>query len=145
MLEKTIAGLALLALAIPSTAMAEPAGKPATLSVAGPVDTFLASLKAGQAKQAVETLMSSSPLWSRHPEFSAQMIGQIDAATQSYGPVLAFEKVSSTNLGTMAVREYYLVQYRDMVTRWEFDLVRTGSGWNVGYFGFTDQPNAWFS
>jgi hypothetical protein len=89
--------------------------------------------------------MSSSPLWSKHPGFSEQMVGQIDAAVQAYGPVVAYEKVSSTSLGTMAVREYYLVQHRDMVTRWEFDLVRTSTGWNIGYFGFTDQPNTWFS
>lgn len=109
------------------------------------VQSFLATLKAGKGNEAVTALLSSSPLWAQRPGSSEQMVGQIDAAVKAYGPVISYEKLSSSALGTMAIREYYLVQHRDMVTRWEFDLVRTARGWSVGYFGFTDQPNVWFS
>lgn len=108
------------------------------------VEQFLTTLRSGNGVAAVQALMSSSPLWGQRAGSSEQMAGQIDAAVKAYGPIIAHEKISATPLGTMALREYYLVQHRDMVTRWEFDLIRTSKGWSVGYFGFSDQPNTWF-
>lgn len=122
------------------------AERPQKVAVAtdGEVQTFLKALVAGDGDAGIQTLMSASSLWSKHPGFSEQMSGQIDAAVKAYGPVVSYEPLSSTDLGTTAKREYYLVQHRDMVTRWEFDLVRTPHGWNVAYLGFSDQPNTWF-
>ena len=140
-----IFALAGLALAGPLPVAAAPAVQKEATAADGQVQLFLATLKAGKGGQAVEELMAASPLWAKHAGFSEQMTGQIDAAVKAYGPVISYERVSTTNVGTMATREYSLVQHRDMVTRWEFDLVRTPSGWNVGFFGFTDQPNTWFS
>ena len=137
-------GLAILVLTAPSVAIAGPSGEKEAALFDGQVQSFLSTLKAGKGGEAVQTLMASSPLWAKHPGFSEQMIGQIDAAIKAYGPVVSYEKISTTNVGTMAAREYFFVQHRDMITRWEFDLVRTPSGWSVGYFGFADQPNAWF-
>lgn len=104
---------------------------------------FLTSMQAGRHRDAVEQLMSS-PLWQAKSGARETMLGQIDAAVQAYGPVVAFEKVGSDTVGTMVRRERYFVQHRDMVTRWEFYLVRAGSGWQIGYFGFTDDPKLWF-
>jgi hypothetical protein len=143
MLKLTFVAAALLAYASPVYASAERTPK-AGSAVDGQVQTFLKALVAGNGTAGVQTIMSASSLWSKHPGFSEQMSGQIDAAVKAYGPVISFEPLSSDDLGTMAKREYYLVQHRDMVTRWEFDLVRTPSGWNVAYLGFTDQPNTWF-
>lgn len=125
--------------------MASPVVQDGASQVDQQVQSFLATLKAGKGDEAVKALLSSSPLWIQRPGVSEQMVGQIDAAIKAYGPVMSYEKLPSTKLGTMAVREYYLIQHRDMVTRWEFYLVRTSTGWAVGYFGFTDQPNGWFS
>lgn len=108
------------------------------------VDTFLNLLRSGKGNEAVTGLLGSSPLWTQKTGARESMLGQIDAATRAYGPVTGYEKLSTEKLGTMVVREYYLVQHRDMVVRWEFDIVRSAAGWHVGYFGFTDQPNSWF-
>jgi hypothetical protein len=137
--------LAILAISTPSLATAGAATQSEAKQGDEQVQSFLATLKAGKGNEAVITLLSSSPLWAQRPGASEQMAGQIDAAIKAYGPVVSYERLSSATLGTMVVREYYFVQHRDMVTRWEFDLVRTPRGWSVGYFGFTDQPNGWFS
>lgn len=139
-----IAALAAGASLCPQSAVAQVGVQKETGSADKQVQAFLSSLKAGKGNEAVAALMASSPLWAKHPGFSEQMVGQVDAAVKAYGPVTGYEKLSSTPLGTMAIREYFFVQHRDMVTRWEFDLVHTASGWSVGYFGFTDQPNGWF-
>lgn len=137
--------LAIFAATIPYSAVVGSSAPNQTSQDDQQVQQFLSALKAGKGQEAVHTLLSSSPLWAQRAGASEQMVGQIDAAVKAYGPIVSYEKLSSTNLGTMAIREYYLIQHRDMVTRWEFDLVRTPRGWSVGYFGFTDQPNAWFS
>ncbi|WP_448502736.1 hypothetical protein [Sphingomonas sp.] len=129
----------------PPAATAVPALPDEPAQVDEKVQSFLSTLKAGKGNEAVEALLSSSPLWDQRPGASEQMVGQIDAAIKAYGPVVSYEKLPSTTLGTMAVRQYYLVQHREMVTRWEFHLVRTARGWSVGYFGFSDQPTGWFS
>lgn len=144
MLSTVRVALAILAASTPSLATAGAVAQNDTKQGDEQVQSFLATLKAGKGSEAVTTLLSSSPLWAQRPGTGEQMVGQIDAAIKAYGPVTSYEKVSSAVLGTMAVREYYFVQHRDMITRWEFDLVRTPRGWSVGYFGFSDQPNAWF-
>lgn len=112
-------------------------------SVDGDVLRFLDQLKAGKQNEAVSTLLSS-PLWAQKAGTREAMTGQIDAAVRAYGPVIAWEKLSTDRLGSLVVREYYLVQHRDMVVRWEFELARSASGWRVANFGFTDQANTWF-
>ncbi|WP_147454286.1 hypothetical protein [Sphingomonas sp. PP-F2F-G114-C0414] len=144
MLSTVRIALAILAVSTPSLATAGAVTQNEAKQGDEQVQSFLAALKAGKGNEAVMTLLSSSPLWAQRPGTSEQMVGQIDAAIKAYGPVISYEKLSSTTLGTMAVREFYFVQHRDMVTRWEFDLVKTPTGWSVGYFGFTDQPNGWF-
>lgn len=144
MLSTVRIALAILAVSAPSLATAGAVTQNEAKQGDEQVQSFLATLKAGKGNEAVMTLLSSSPLWAQRPGTSEQMVGQIDAAIKAYGPVISYEKLSSTTLGTMAVREFYFVQHRDMVTRWEFDLVKTPKGWSVGYFGFTDQPNGWF-
>lgn len=133
----------LLASAIPAVAHASEDTAPVSASVDQDVLNFLNLLRSGNGSDAVTGLLSS-PLWASKAGARESMIGQIDAATRAYGPVQSYEKLSTNRLGTLVVREYYLVQHRDMVVRWEFDLVKSSSGWHVGYFGFTDQPNAWF-
>ncbi|SFN69595.1 hypothetical protein [Sphingomonas sp. OK281] len=144
MLSTVRIAFAVLAISTPSWATAGPVTQNEARQGDEQVQSFLASLKAGKGNEAVMTLLSSSPLWAQRPGTSEQMVGQIDAAIKAYGPVVSYEKLSTAALGTMAMREYYFVQHRDMVTRWEFELLRTPRGWSVGYFGFTDQPNTWF-
>jgi hypothetical protein len=143
MIKSLFVAALFLACASPGVAATERPQKAVTKPDAQ-VDAFLKALVAGNGSAGVQALMSASPLWSKHPGSSEQLSGQIDAAMKAYGPVLSFEELSTAELGSMAKREYFLVQHRDMVTRWEFDLVRTPSGWNVAYLGFTDQPNTWF-
>jgi len=105
---------------------------------------FLDTLKAGKADAAIDGLLANSKLWSQKTGVREQMLAQINAATGIYGPITDYELADTQKLGTMVIRQYYLVQHRDMVTRWEFDLVRSGAGWTIGYFGFNDQPATWF-
>lgn len=137
----------LLALPVASPAMASAT---ATSEVPLPAeaqklaDQFLSQLKAGKAEQAVDGVMASSALWSNRTGVKEQMMAQIDAANKIYGPVSAYEKVSTEWVGTMLVRQYYLVQHKEMLTRWELDFTRTSEGWKIGYFGFTDDIRSWF-
>ena len=105
---------------------------------------FLTLLQTGKASQAIDEVMSSSPLYAQKAGAKEAILGQIDGALGAYGPVTSFEKISTDTLGTMVVRQYYLVQHQDMVVRWEFQLMRTASGWRVGYFGFEDKTPTWF-
>lgn len=108
------------------------------------IRTFLSNLQAGKADEAVDGLIAASTIPSSKPGERDTMLTQFNAAVQAYGPIVSFEKAKSDVLGTMATRQYYLVQHRDMVVRWEFTLVRTGAGWRIDYFGFDDQPRTWF-
>lgn len=108
------------------------------------IRTFLSSLQAGKVDEAVDGLIAASTVPSSKPGERDTMLTQFNAAVQAYGPIVAFEKAKSDALGTMATRQYYLVQHRDMVVRWEFTMVRTGAGWRIDYFGFDDQPRTWF-
>jgi hypothetical protein len=106
------------------------------------IRTFLAALLAGKIAEGVDGLLGASA--AQKQEERANLISQIGAAVNTYGPAMAYEKVRTDALGSMAVRQYYFVQHRDMVVRWEFDMVRTGVGWEIDYFGFDDQPKSWF-
>jgi hypothetical protein len=109
-----------------------------------PIRTFLSGLLAGQMTQAVDGLLAASTTPAQKPGERENLLAQLGAAVVTYGPVIAYEKAGAQTSGSMVVRQYYLVQHRDMVVRWEFVLVRTGSGWRVDYFGFDDQPRTWF-
>jgi hypothetical protein len=106
--------------------------------------TFMFNLQAGKAEEAVDGLLRSSTTPAQKPDERANLLAQIQAAVTTYGPILSYEKGRFDNLGTMVTRQYYFVQHREMVVRWEFTLVRAGSGWKIDYFGFDDQPRSWF-
>jgi phospholipid N-methyltransferase len=145
MLRLLLAAAAVLAVVSPASASAMQAqALPAERATDERAQRFLTLLQAGKASQAIDEVMSSSPLYAHKAGTKEAILGQIDAALGAYGPVTSFEKISADTLGTMVVRQYYLVQHRDMVVRWEFQLIRTGSGWRVGYFGFEDKVPTWF-
>lgn len=106
---------------------------------------FFALLQAGKSAEAVDTIMGSSPLYKQKIGLKEALLGQIDAALGAYGPLISFEKVREERLGTMVRRQLYLAQHRDMVVRWDFHLIRAGSGWLVGHFAFNDQVGTWFA
>lgn len=128
----------------PTSTSAQPAMAPAAASADALIRTFLSSLQAGKVEEAVDGLITASTVPSSKPGERDTMLSQFNAAVQAYGPIVTFEKARADMLGTMATRQYYLVQHRDMVVRWEFTLVRTGAGWRIDYFGFDDQPRTWF-
>jgi hypothetical protein len=138
------AALLLIAMPLASVANASTPTASAPEAVDSQVRAFFDLLKAGKSTEAVEGLMKTSPIWSAKPGTREAILGQIDAATRAYGPITGYEKISTDATGTMAIRERYFVQHRDMVTRWEIDFLRTGSGWAMGYFGFADTPQNWF-
>lgn len=108
------------------------------------IDAFFTLLKQNHIGEAVDGVMKSSPLWGNKVGAKEQLVAQIDAAIKIYGPVATVELLSTESKGTMLVRQFWLAQHANMVTRWEFDLVRTANGWQIGYFGFTDQVTNWF-
>ena len=147
-----IAGAAMVATIARAEAPASPPVSPPTQTgvaqVMAPADalvrTFLSNLQAGKAEEAVDGLIAASTVPASKPGERDTMLTQFNAAVQAYGPIVAFEKAKGDVLGTMATRQYYMVQHRDMVVRWEFTMVRTGTGWRIDYFGFDDQPRTWF-
>ena len=106
------------------------------------IRTFLAALLAGKVAEGVDGLLGASA--AQKQEERNNLVSQINAAVTTYGPIIGYEKVRTDTLGSMALREYYFVQHREMVVRWEFEMVRTGLGWEIDYFGFDDQPKSWF-
>ena len=128
----------------PKPASAPAAAAPAAVSADALIRTFLSGLQSGKAEEAVDGLITASTVPSSKPGERDTMLNQINAALQAYGPIVSFEKAKADMLGTLATRQYYLVQHRDMVVRWEFTIVRTGAGWRIDYFGFDDQPRTWF-
>jgi hypothetical protein len=121
-----------------------PASAPIAATPDAPIRAFLSELLAGRTTQAVDALLATSTTPAQKPGERENLLAQLGAAVVTYGPIIGFEKAGSQSSGSMAVRQYYLVQHREMVVRWEFVLVRTGAGWRVDYFGFDDQPRTWF-
>ena len=117
---------------------------PTSISAEAQVRGFLLNLQAGKATEAVDGLLGASTTPGQKPGERENLLTQINAAIQTYGPVISYEKARTDTLGTMVMRQFYLVQHRDMVVRWEFDYVRTQAGWQIDYFGFDDQPRTWF-
>ncbi|BAV65998.1 hypothetical protein [Sphingobium cloacae] len=108
------------------------------------VDGFFAKLKADRAEAALDGILQTSPLWNNRAGAKEQLLAQMQAALKVYGAVTGVECVSEDSQGTMIVRQYWLAQHKDMVTRWEFDFMRAANGWQIGYFGFSDQLPTWF-
>lgn len=108
------------------------------------VDDFFLFLKKNQPEEAIDNILRSSPLWSNRIGVKEQLLAQVEAGLKIYGPVKTIEMMSSESKGTMLVRQYWFAQHDNMVTRWEFDFVRTANGWQIGYFGFNDQLTTWF-
>lgn len=133
------AGQSLAQEAAPAPAPAQPAATPEA-----PVRQFLSELLAGRQAQAVDGLLAASTTAGQKPGERENLLAQLAAAVEAYGPIIGFEKSAAQTAGSMALRHYYLVQHRDMVVRWEFVVVRTGTGWRVDYFGFDDQSRTWF-
>lgn len=125
-----------------SVASAVPAAQPSTPD--GQLRIFLTDLLAGKKEEAVDGLLGASTRAGQKPGERENLLAQVEATLQTYGPITTFEKAATQTLGSMIIRQYYLVQHRDMVVRWEFYLVRTGTGWRVDYFAFDDQPRSWF-
>jgi len=148
-MTRSLIAMAAMMLAPPSPLIAQeatpaPAGAQPAATPEAPVRLFLSELLAGRMEQAVDGLFAASTTAGQKPGERENLIAQLNAAVQTYGPIIGFERSGAQASGSMAMRQYYLVQHRDMVVRWEFVLVRTGTGWKVDYFGFDDQPRTWF-
>ena len=136
-----------LMLAMPSVA-APPANSTPTAIAANadldrPVAAFIDKLAAGRTREAVDGLMASSPLFAGKEAMRDTVLAQLDEALRTYGPVARYEVIEHKPVGSMFVRRRYFVQHKEMVTRWEFDFVRTERGWVIGYFGFDDSMKNW--
>jgi hypothetical protein len=127
-----------------ATPASAPAAAQPVATPDAPIRLFLSELQAGRTMQAVDGLLGASTTPAQKPGERENLLAQLGAALQAYGPVIGYEKGGTQTVGSMTVRQYYLVQHREMVVRWEFVLVRTGAGWRVDYFGFDDQPRTWF-
>jgi hypothetical protein len=121
---------------------------PAAPAVSDPdalANDFFDSLKLGKTDVALKILATGSAMLGKKIEENPQLETQIDRATEVYGPVVRWERVHSETLGTMVRRDTYLVQHREIVTRWRFVYVRKPTGWIVGWFVFEDQMQNWFT
>lgn len=138
----------LVTMVMPAQGQQAPVASAAAPSSAAAADAvvrgFLAKLLAGRNEEAADDLLASSTTPSQRPEERSTLLTQVTAAVTTYGPILSYERVRADTIGTMATRLFYLVQHRDMVVRWEFEVIRTGNGWKVDNFGFDDQPRTWF-
>lgn len=129
----------LVAIALPVAAQAQTVTQPDTLA-----ERFLQTLKTGTVDDALKGFASASKLFAKKLEGDVTIAAQINLALAAYGPVSSWERVDSKLIGSMIRRDTYLVQHRDMVTRWRFVYVRAGSGWIGGSFVFDDQAPSWF-
>lgn len=149
-MRRSWAGLALTILFVsvaPAQGQTLPAASAAAPSAAAAdalVRNFLTKLLAAKNEEAADDLLAVSTTPSQRPDERTNLLNQIAAAVTAYGPIMSYEKARSDTIGTMATRLFYLVQHRDMVVRWEFEVIRTGNGWKVDNFAFDDQPRSWF-
>jgi hypothetical protein len=129
----------------PMAAQAQAVPAAAAASAADPlVDPFFDALKHGQVAQALAGLTKAAPLLGKRIADAGELPKQIQAALDGYGPVLAWERIETTPLGSLLRRDTWLVQHRDYVTRWRFVYARTASGWTLTSFVFDDQVPSWF-
>lgn len=130
---------ALIAVASPVAAQAQAPAQPD-----GYAERFLQSLKNGKVEEGLKAYAGGSQLFTRKLESDPSIAAQIKFGLTSYGPILSWERIDSETLGTTARRDTYLVQHRDMVTRWRFIYMRIGTGWIATSFVYEDQAPTWF-
>lgn len=137
---------ALLAGGVPAVAQAQtaPAASAAFAQSDPVVERFLRTLQSGKIREGLLALASNSPLLSKNLGDASTLSSQIQTALTAYGPITGWERVDSKAIGTMLRRDTYIVQHRDMVTRWRFLFVRTGAGWATASFIFEDNAPTWF-
>lgn len=134
---------ALLVAVVPAVAQAQTA--PVLTTQPDPAaERFLQTLKSGKVHEALTALASGSPLLANKMGDAATLTAQIQVALSSYGPVTGWERIESKTIGTMLRRDTYIVQHRDMVTRWRFLFIRAGTGWIPASFAFEDSVPTWF-
>lgn len=137
---------AMIAAAIP-LAPAAAQTVPATVADPSPIaDRFFEVLKrGGGAAEALDSLTPSAS-WLKRGEDKFELVrAQMEKTLAGYGPVMRWERVASEPLGTLARRDTYLVQHRDMVVRWRIVYVKLDKIWIVGHLGFEDQAQTWFN
>ncbi len=134
---------ALLAAGIPAVAQAQTAPVLATQPEPA-AERFLQTLKTGTVHDALTALANGSSLLASKMGDGNALAAQIQVALSSYGPIIGWERVESKTIGTMLRRDTYVVQHREMVTRWRFAFVRTGKGWIPASFAFEDNVPTWF-
>ena len=104
---------------------------------------FFETVKGGNVAKAVDDIFADAPLMSGKVAEKQQLVGQTSSAIQIYGPVMSYELVRSEALGGLVLKRYYIVQQKNMLTRWEFDFARLPTGWTTVFFGFNDQVPSW--
>jgi hypothetical protein len=134
---------ALLAAGIPAVAQAQTAPVLATQPEPA-AERFLQMLKTGTVHDALTAIASGSSLLAGKMGDGNALAAQIQVALSSYGPVTGWERIESKTVGTMLRRDTYIVQHREMVTRWRFVFVRAGNGWIPASFAFEDSVPTWF-
>jgi hypothetical protein len=133
---------ALLAGGVPMAAQAQAA--PAATQPDAAIEHFMQTVQSGKVREALLGLASNSPLLVKNLGDAATLTAQVQQAITMYGPVIGWERIETKPLGTMIRRETYIVQHRDMVTRWRFMFVRTNTGWIAASFNFDDSLPTWF-
>jgi hypothetical protein len=99
----------------------------------------------GDYRTPLITAFDRSTLWKQKVTEKENLLNQIDGVFKLYGPALSYELVSTKQRGSLWEYRVYLVQQRDIITRWQIWMTRSGGGWMVGYFGFDDQAQNWLA
>ena len=126
-----------------SAALAAPDASDGASEMSRIADQAFAMIDAGKSEQAIKESLGRSPLGAGRTADIEVLSTQIDNAIKIYGPIRGHEKISEVRIGTKLLRRYYLVQHEKMLTRWEFDLAKLPSGWEVLYVGFEDKVQSW--
>jgi hypothetical protein len=114
---------------LPSYAAAQIVPAPAgDAKVSALIESFFTQLKAGRMDKASEAIYVN---WNLAPAESqrTELLTQVSPAIRRFGAVRSWERAGSSVTGTLFERRIYLVQHDSMVTRWEFNFVRSGRGW----------------
>jgi hypothetical protein len=112
-----------------------PTNPPAEL--AGPIDKFFKTLKAGDYVGAYEGFLAQSPLGKQKEKMSV-FISKTQEAFGLYGALNDYEIFDNYSIGSNVIVLTYLSRHSVQPLRWRFIFYRPDKTWTLNNMGFDD-------
>lgn len=95
--------------------------------------------KANKVAESVDELNPYWPLEQNEIDaFEEKTIKYLNLINQTYGAAIGTAKVKSETIGEFAIRETYLVRFKNTALRLKFTYYKNDSGWIVNAFKWDD-------